>query len=172
MNKIREKLEKIKIDKKIKQILSWGSKNLELTLKEQFLDDLIVQQGQVWLCDLGENTGSELNNKRPVIILQRNCIDAKTVLIAPISNKPTRCASHVKIENDLYKNMVLSGTITVEHVREVSIARLCYKLGDMTEKGMDKVLIALIKTTFGIKRTSNVLNKLDNKDIEILDKTY
>lgn len=141
----------------------WTKKSVQLTIKESFLNNTMINPGQIWICDLGKNTGSELNNKRPVVILQKHCNNSKTVIIVPISNKQKKYTSHVHIEDDLYeiKNGNIQGTISTEHIREVSIARLQYMLGNMTKKGMDKVLIALLDTIFGLKRTKTVLDKLN-----------
>ena len=51
-----------------------------------------IQQGQIYICELGENIGSEQSGERPCLIIQNNILNetSDVVIVLPITSKAKR----------------------------------------------------------------------------------
>lgn len=123
------------------RIVSWVS-SLN-PINEQELNHK-VHRGEIWLIDFGENLGSETNKVRPGLIVQNDIGNkySSVTIACPISRKGAKLPTHLKIEPWYLKKTTdrpVCGTILAEQVRAVSKIRLIEQIGEMNEKGLQKV---------------------------------
>lgn len=88
-----------------------------------------VSRFQVWLVQLDPTQGSEINKKRPCVVISPNELSAlSTVLMAPMTSRgfefPCRVACSFKEKQ---------GLILLDQVRAVDKTRLVSKLGVIDE---------------------------------------
>jgi len=77
-----------------------------------------IYQWSIFYCELGHNIGSEKNKTRPVLILQdmRDYLDARTVLIAPITTGSKVQYKH-EIKIDTTEKKRISGIIDLSQYK-------------------------------------------------------
>jgi len=118
---------------RFQRMVDWTGLMMDLTIKERNVQ-VEPQRGDVYLCQLGENIGSELNKIRPVIIVSNNVGNkhSSIVSVIPISHKVTTLPTHAVIE----PQGQLEGTALAEQMRVCSKARLTKKVGHLSEPCM------------------------------------
>ena len=106
----------------------------------------MVQRGEIYLCDLGQNVGSEQGGYRPVIVIQNNIGNkySPTVVVSAITSKFTKAQlpTHVEIsseESGLRENSI----VLLEQIRTLDKSRLKLKVGKLTVNILKKIDIAL-----------------------------
>lgn len=107
-----------------------------------------IRRGDVFYADLGEVVGSEQGGIRPVVVLS-NDIGNKygtTIITAPITRASKRgLPTHVEI-----KMPFVDGTIMMEQLRTLSIARLQKKIGHLMDMGsIEQAILATFQMEDG-----------------------
>ena len=112
-------------------------------------------RGEIYLCDLGESTGSIQSGKRPVLIIQeRNLNDhSPTVVVAPITSvlKKQELKSHVILLPDI-SGLPKPSMVLIEQTRTVNVSDLQCYYGRVKDQVINDRLNSGITTTFGLKR--------------------
>ncbi len=67
----------------IRAFQAWNKEKMQI---HDFASRKYAQQGQIWLCNLGTNIGSEQNNIRPCLVLNAPVKRERTFVIIPASN--------------------------------------------------------------------------------------
>lgn len=109
---------------------------------------MVISQGDVFWARLSQSTGSEPENKRPVVIVQRDSINRSifhTIVVVPLT-KQTRHA-HIpgnvllqKGEANLPRSSLARGT----HVMVIDKSRLIEKIGALSKKRTNEILDNII----------------------------
>ena len=87
-----------------------------------------LERFQVWLVDLNPTQGSEINKRRPCLIISPNeLLSLATVIVAPMTTKGFKIASRVKVK---FKGT--SGLIILDQIRTIDKNRLVNQLGDIS----------------------------------------
>lgn len=109
-----------------------------------------VKRGEVYMCDLGKNIGSEQGGYRPVIIIQNDVANyySNTTIIVPLTSQtkskiPTHYEFTFSEENMLdfkprYENLK-KNTVIAEQIKTIDKSRLIKYVGTMNEEFMKKV---------------------------------
>ena len=92
-----------------------------------------TKRGQIWLCDLKVNIGSEQNGVRPCIVLNFPIKNERTCVVIPCSN--TIRKHSIKINNYNFQ---------IYQVRAIDQSRLIRLIERFEEKDTDKVRDKLI----------------------------
>ena len=109
------------------------------------------RRGEVYLTQLGQNIGKEINNQHLAVILQNNKanIFSNTVVIIPISSSVKLYDGHEKIEEyDIKSGRLdkLPSKVKTEQIQFIDKARLIHKVAEFTEDTMDRISCRLKKT--------------------------
>lgn len=135
---------------RFKEIITWAGEMMEYTIKERFIN-IQPKRGEIWIVDLGQNVGSEMNKVRPAIILSNDKINALTTLvtIVPISNRQVMHNTQYELKSEDFTHLEssITGTVVTEQIKSLSKARLFKKIGELTEEAFSNIqqciLIAL-----------------------------
>ena len=109
---------------------------------------MVIRQGDVFWASLSPSSGSEPENKRPVVIVQRDSINRskfRTVVVVPLT-KQTKHAllpGNVLLKKDeanLPKQSLARGT----HVMVVDKSRLIDKIGTLSQKRTNEIIDNII----------------------------
>ena len=117
----------------------------------------IPKRGEIWTCQLGKNIGSEEDKIRPVIIIQNNTGNEKgpTTIIVPISNRPPKIATHIKLRRNDYigleEDTEITGTVMCEQIRVIAKSRLGKHIGTLNEDFIYNILNSKLKISMKIK---------------------
>lgn len=117
---------------------------------------LIPKRGDMFVADLGQGTGSEQENERPVVIVQNNKGNsyADTTIIVPITSRMKNdIPNHVIIHYGILKKY--KGCVLTEQVRTISIYRLKKYIGTLNEKDIRRIEKAM-KISLAINNTKKV----------------
>ena len=117
---------------------------------------LIPKRGDMFVADLGQGTGSEQANERPVVIVQNNKGNsyADTTIIVPITSRMKNdIPNHVIIHYGILKKY--KGCVLTEQVRTISIYRLKKYIGTLSEKDIRRIEKAM-KISLAINNTKKV----------------
>lgn len=106
----------------------------------------MVHRGELYFADLSPVVGSEQGGKRPVLIIQNDVGNrfSPTVIIAAVTTKPdkTRQSTHISVEAEKC-GLPRDSVILLEQIRTIDKARLISRIGELDEKTLKKVDIAL-----------------------------
>jgi len=118
---------------RFQRMVDWTGTMMDLTIKERTVQ-IEPLRGDIYLCQLGENIGAELNKIRPVVIVSNNIgnKNASIVTVVPISHKQPSLPTHVAIES----HGQLEGTALTEQMRVCSKARLTKKVGQLSPESL------------------------------------
>lgn len=107
----------------------------------------IILQREVYICNLGENIGSEQNGLRPCIILQLDVLNktSKNVIIVPITSKSKKdLPTHVILTKEQYPFLhYRTNTVLCENIRSLSKDRLEKCIGQISTEDFDKIMDAM-----------------------------
>ena len=147
-------LEKKKADKE-DAIKKWTIEKIEIA--KQYIEREAIQKarkmvhGAVYMCQLGENIGSEQNELRPVIVLSNNRMNASSgnVTVAPLSKKVRtkivngkevpRYSSHFILKKEKYHFLDYDSTVKTEDIITVSKIRLKEHLGNIEPENLKRI---------------------------------
>lgn len=162
-------------DTEIKVPLSRLQKYLAWISEKIFLDTLVdnakkrkVKRGCVYECQFGIGIGSEMNKKRPCVVIQTNVanLNSPNTIVAPITHDVGKLPCLVPIA-DKYNSIgekVLDGQVNVSNLMCVSKARLLDPITNLTTPEMKNVDIALASSLSLISYYNDLKGKLKNKD--------
>ena len=99
------------------------------------------QCGELWWVDLNPTRGSEINKKRPCVVLSADPINQrrKTVVVVPLSTSPT-------VRPPLTVNIFCAGRAAVaviDQVRATAKERFINRIGNVTDAEMESLEEAL-----------------------------
>jgi mRNA interferase MazF len=117
---------------------------------------LIPKRGDMFVADLGQGTGSEQANERPVVVVQNNKGNsyADTTIIVPITSRMKNdIPNHVIIHYGILKKY--KGCVLTEQVRTISIYRLKKYIGTLSEKDIRRIEKAM-KISLAINNNKKV----------------
>lgn len=110
-----------------------------------------IKQGDVCICDLSGNLGSEQGGSRPVLVVQNNIGNSysPTTIIVPLTKQDKAILpQHYILSKDDYDFLFNDSTVLCEQVKCIDISsRLERKLGKISKKDMDEIL-SLINKNF------------------------
>ena len=101
-----------------------------------------ISEGEIWWCKIGENVGTEICGKgkdflRPVLII--NKLSRYNFIGVPLTSKKHKGSWYVPfIFQNKYEYAVIAQT------ENISVYRLHYKMGEVPEADLNKVIIGLI----------------------------
>ena len=108
------------------------------------------RRGDVYLTQLGQNIGKEINDKHLVVIMQNNKanIFSNTVVVIPISSSGKLYNGHEKIkETDIKSGRLdkLPSKVKTEQIQFIDKARLIHKVAEFTDDAMNRISMRLGK---------------------------
>ena len=114
-------------------------------------DNWNYRRGDIYLVDLGTNTGSEQGGCRPVILLQNDVGNhyAPTLIVAPISSrywKKSNQPTHSLIEG--IETLVSPSVVLAEQIITIDKVRVKKYLGKVSEEQMENINRA-VKVSLG-----------------------
>ncbi|KIO58742.1 hypothetical protein B4143_4369 [Bacillus subtilis] len=143
---------------KHQKLEEWNIRKKELAKNwienKQSLRGRGIVQGGIYLCELGENLGSEQNSNigedRPVIVLSNNTINStgENIIVAPLSktlkfrkgtNIP-KYRSHYFLFTKKYSFLTYDSAIKAEEMKAVSKVRLNKKLGEISKEDFKRII--------------------------------
>lgn len=109
---------------------------------------MVICQGDVFWANLQPSKGSEPNNKRPVVIVQRDSINRskfQTVLVVPL----TRQTKHADIPGNILlrkgdANLPSKSLARCTHVTVIDKSRLIEKTGTLPKKKIQDIIDHII----------------------------
>lgn len=108
---------------------------------------MIVNRGELYYADLSPVVGSEQGGLRPVLIIQNNIGNkySPTVIIAAITSQIAKAKLPTHIElNKLKYNLPKDSVVLLEQLRTLDKLRLKDKIGNLDDKIMQKIDLALM----------------------------
>lgn len=108
------------------------------------------RRGEIYLTQLGENIGKEINNKHLVLILQNNKgnLFSNTVVCIPISSSTKLYPPHEKIElKDIKSGRLdkLPSKAKTEQIHYLDKARLIHKVAELQPESVERICERLKK---------------------------
>lgn len=109
------------------------------------------RRGDVFLAELGQNIGMEINEQHLVVIFQNNKanIFSNTVVVIPISSSGKLYDAHEKIEEGDIKTGrldILPCKVKTEQIQFMDKARLIHKVATLEDLAIKRVSKRLLKT--------------------------
>ncbi len=109
------------------------------------------RRGDIYLTQLGQNIGKEINDKHLVVIMQNNKANlfSNTVVVIPISSSGKLYDGHEKIEADDIKSGRLDklpSKVKTEQIQFIDKARLIHKVAEFTDDAVKRISLRLGKT--------------------------
>lgn len=100
-----------------------------------------INEGEMWWCRIGENVGNEICGKgkdflRPVVIVRK--LTKVNFIGVPLTSKQHIGSWYVNFEFNYKKQCAV-----VAQVENISAYRLHYKIGELPESDLDKVIDGL-----------------------------
>lgn len=159
---IQSEMELKKVDKE-KELRNWNE--TKIAISHDWIENegrhmsRTIRRGGVFLCDLGENIGSEQNGVRPVLVISNNRINGPSgqVKVIPLSSRlrtkrVTRNGqieiipqvySHYFLKMQKYNFLNRDSAVKVEALTTVSKSRLKRYLGTVQEEDLNKIIVRL-----------------------------
>ena len=104
-----------------------------------------IYQGQIYICDLGNNNvGSEQSGERPCLVIQNNILNAisEVIIVLPITSKRKKSLpTHYILTNQKYNYLTFNeNTVLCECIRSLSKKRLGKLLGQIEQTDLEAIL--------------------------------
>ena len=140
-------------------LMTWNSEKIKLS--DQWIDNEVNQRNRtmsqraIYLCNLGENIGSEQCKLRPVLIVSNNKINkGNNVIVVPLSTKIKtitnkkgkeipRYKTHYFLTPEKYPFLSEKSVAKCEHITTVSKVRLTSYFGMIDEDDFNKIMIRI-----------------------------
>lgn len=111
------------------------------------------RRGDIYLVDLGTNTGSEQGGCRPVLLLQNDVGNhyGPTLIVSPISSrywKKSKQPTHSLIEG--IDNLISPSVVLTEQLITIDKVRVLKYLGKVPEEQMERINQA-VKVSLGLE---------------------
>lgn len=102
------------------------------------------KRGDIFLTQLGENIGKEINDKHLVLIIQNNRgnLYSNTVVCVPLSGSGKLYSTHEKIEQeDIQKGRLdkLPSKAKTEQIHYIDKARLVHKVAELNPEAINRI---------------------------------
>ncbi len=123
------------------EVLHW----FNTFLRYQFLNNenkLFTKQWDIYEVNLWRNIGSELNKKRPCLVISSNPFNkGKTVIVAPIKSLKsyTRIGIISVVLDKEWTNLESRSFVSLGNIREVSKKRFTKKIGKIQSSDLKKI---------------------------------
>ena len=103
------------------------------------------RRGEIWWVDLNPSKGSEIQKRRPCLVISSDSIGKLPVkIVVPITNDKNKGHTwHVKISPDTKNGLKKLGFVDVLQVRCVSMERFTDKIGTVHEDLLVEAVAAL-----------------------------
>lgn len=105
------------------------------------------KRGEIWLVDLGVTEGSEIDKKRPAVVVSSDGVGQLPIrLAAPITewkDKHAQNAWHVKIAPNVLNGLDKPSSIDVLQLRCLAVDRFIHKKGRASSTVMEEVAAAV-----------------------------
>lgn len=141
---------------------NWTKEKIELNLlaaeqerirnndKEKHHHPIKPRRGDIYLTQLGENIGKEINDKHLVLIIQNNKgnLFSNTVVCIPLSGSGKLHSTHEKIEKeDIQKGRLdkLPSKAKTEQIHYIDKARLIHKVAELNPEAINRICDRLKK---------------------------
>jgi mRNA interferase MazF len=135
---------------RIHEYLEWFKKKISLDISSSTCSRKIVKRGHVYLCELGSNIGSELDKKRPCVILQRDSLNQSSpnTIVAPITHTTSTLDIVIPIEAqfDALGKTILDGNVLLGNIVTISKSRISHEITSIPRAEMEKIENAAIKS--------------------------
>ena len=104
-----------------------------------------IYQGQIYICDLGDNNiGSEQSGERPCLVIQNNILNATSeiIIVIPITSKCKKVLpTHYILTNDKYSFLTYDkNTVLCECIRSLSKKRIKKLIGQIDNDDLKEIL--------------------------------
>ncbi|MEW6754062.1 MAG: type II toxin-antitoxin system PemK/MazF family toxin [Candidatus Latescibacterota bacterium] len=107
---------------------------------------MVIRRGDVYWAELGSPTGSEPGRRRPVVVVQRDSINAgafNTVLVVPLTSQ----IHHAHLPGNVplrqgEANIPKPSLARATHVTAVDKNRLASKIGTLTRERLSEIVQA------------------------------
>ena len=104
-----------------------------------------IYQGQIYICDLGDNNiGSEQSGERPCLVIQNNILNATSeiIIVIPITSKCKKVLpTHYILTNDKYNFLTYDkNTVLCECIRSLSKKRIKKLIGQIDNEDLEEIL--------------------------------
>ena len=123
-----------------------------------------VKRGYVYDCDLGVGVGSEMQKKRPCIVISNNGANktSPNVIIIPVThdNSPLPCMVPLETYTDEGGNTVLDGSANTSCIACVSKARLGNLIVQLDKHDLEAVEDSLEASLGMTHRTTSLKNEI------------
>lgn len=107
----------------------------------------IASRGDVWLVNFDPTIGSEINKKRPAVVVSSDALGIlPVVVVVPVTDWKERYAKnlwHTKIINDSVNGLDKVSAVDVLQIRSISTERLAKKLGRISSTIMEEIVAAI-----------------------------
>lgn len=160
--------------------LDWVKRAFYLNTTAQNARKRAAKRGCVYECDLGVGVGSEMQKKRPCIVISNNKANnsSPNVIVIPVTHDPSNlpCMVPLKNYNAPDGSLLLDGSANTSCIVCVSKARLGNMITQLDKKDLEAVESSLelslgmchrtAKLKEEIERLRNYIGKLLNKPEE------
>lgn len=103
-----------------------------------------ILQGEIYICELGENIGSEQNGERPCLIVQNNILNetSDVTIVLPITSRLKKeMPTHYKLKSEDYPFLMTGrNTVLCECIRCISKKRIGKLIGTIDERDLNNIL--------------------------------
>lgn len=100
-----------------------------------------MRQGEIWELYLNPIKGSEQGQRRPVVIISGNLLNAhlQVVIVCPLTTKIKNYKGNAILEPSTGNGLTKTSEILVFHIRSVSKKRLKNKIGSISAKQLNEI---------------------------------
>jgi mRNA interferase MazF len=106
-----------------------------------------LQKGEIWLVNFDPTVGSEINKRRPAIIVSSNSIGILPLrIVVPITTWQEKFENSpwlIKIVKDENNNLKNDSTADTFQIKSVSNDRFISKIGNVTNKIMQEIKMGI-----------------------------
>lgn len=107
-------------------------------------------QGQVVMCEFGENIGYEICDWRPVLVISDNWYNKNgQVVVVPLTKNNRQQKTHYILKKNKYDFLTFDSTAKTEQIKSISTIRLRNIIGKINDEDLSRVKVRL-KTLFNI----------------------
>ena len=103
-----------------------------------------ILQGEIYICELGKNIGSEQNGERPCLVIQNDILNetSDVTIVLPITSRIKKeMPTHYELDTKDYPFLITKrNTILCEHIRCISKNRVGKLIGKLNKSDLENVL--------------------------------
>ena len=156
---------------KVQNYLEWLKTKLFLDSKAVAAKNRSVKRGQVYSCDLGVGIGSEMQKKRPCVIVQGDIANQSSpnTIVIPITHDPSTLPTVVPITSitDNNGNIILDGNANASCMVCVIKARLGDLIGRLSNSDMKMIDQSIAKSVNLMHYYAKLQSQIQTKDAYI-----